>query len=111
MASDTILVVASVLAHKSNTNWVQNKNLPEDYESGNNKKFSTKNSVFYNFFSRPFLYIIALTIATLSIFWMLSLSMFVYLAIIGVYQLIIANKLLAFSNSTSISKNMIKITL
>ena len=97
-ALDTILVVSSVLAHRSNTYWKERhdnfgtrksdvfKKKAKEKESG---KF--KYSLFYNIFSRPFQYILLLTIGSLCIFWKLSVTMFVYLMMLCVYQLRISN--------------------
>ena len=94
---DTTILIVSVLAHRSNTYWLDRdkaKNTPgenskeskESMEAKKNKP-SVRTSVFYNFFSRPFQYIVFLTIASLCIFWKLSLSMLIYLFIIGVYEI------------------------
>ena len=93
-ALDTILVVSSVLAHRSNTYWKERhdnfgtrksdviKIKAKAKESG---KF--RYSLFYNIFSRPFQYILMLTVGSLCIFWKLSVTMFVYLMMLCVYQL------------------------
>lgn len=94
MASDTILVVSSVLAHRSNTYWIRNHdengNRKSELHSGKaelKEKGKFKYSLFYNVFSRPFQYILLTTIGAMCVFWRLSISMFIYLLIVCLYHL------------------------
>jgi Piezo non-specific cation channel, R-Ras-binding domain len=105
--SDSILVIASVLLQRSINYKITKSNPTNKVENIDAKKESNMiKKIFFKTFSIPFQYFVIVTVTVLCIYWKLSLSMLIYLIIIGVYQLHIT---VCFTrHSIRRSKNLLK---
>ena len=109
---DTVLLVTSVIAHRSISSWLERhkatNHQEENFQETKEDELSASNLTFYDVFSGSFQYIVFITIVVLCIFWKLSASMLGYLIAMGVYQIHIAGFFRSFCSKPIEVRKLVK---